>query len=307
MAGLLCLASSLWLQSAAFVVASRRLPTALVEDRDASATLGRRQLLAGGSSALILGSQLVASPSAFAEETLPLNLATLAAAWQKLAEGKNPLEAFSPGTRRRLRSISRDLDKLQEDVFSEDYDSVLEYKPVLQKYVPLFTEYTDSVFPGDSAAGRASRVAMRYEVGKFYGAIDRLDKAARQKSLEPMQKAFADMSLAFDRYVKAGDLYAGIDPIVSTELFYQGISDNSLKYLSPLTFPPQIKDPILLIAGPDKGRTGVMIGKEFATDGSRERPVNAFIKFDGGIGEGVDKLQEIKLVPYGYVAKQNAG
>lgn len=180
---------------------------------------------------------------------------------------------------------------------------MLTYQKPLRAYVPLFTDYTDNVFPGDTAAGRASRVAMRYEVGKFFSSLDRLCKAAKAEDEKDMVRAFAEMSLAFDRYVKAGDLYDGADPIVSTDIFYKDQPDE-LIYLSPVTDPPQIKDKIMVITGPDKGRTGLMIGKELAQKDVSDRPLNAFIKFDGGIGEGEDKLQEIKLVPYGYVAKQ---
>lgn len=261
----------------------------------------RRRLLGGALAFGATAPGLVQPEPAAAED----GLAKLFLAWTKISEGKNPLEALNSGARRRLRFISKDLDALQKDVFGKDYAAVLTYPKPLREYVPLFTEYTDNIFPGDSAAGRASRVAMRYEVGKFFSSLDRLTNSAKAENEDEMQRAFADMSLAFDRYVKAGDLYAGADPIVSTDIFYKGTPDELL-YNSPVTDPPQIKDKIMVITGPDKGRTGLMIGKELAKVEETERPLNAFIKFDGGIGEGEDKLQEIKLVPYGYVAKQKA-
>lgn len=209
-------------------------------------------------------------------------------------------------SRRKLRSISNELDRLQEDVFNSNWAAVAKYPPTLRSYVPLLTEYTDSVFPADTAAGRESRVAMRYEVGKFFTSVDRLTEAAAEKKPDLMQQAFANMSLAFDRYVKAGGLYDGSDPVVNYEVLYEGISDGQLVYLSPTTRPPRIKDPVLIIAGPDKGRTGIMIGVAQGR-GSRERPDLSVVKFDGGIGEGEDRIKEIKAVPYGMVARQKLG
>jgi len=216
------------------------------------------------------------------------------------------LESLAPGTRRRLRAIAKDLDALQEDVFARNWDTVSRYKPVLKKYQPLFTDYVENVYPGSTPVAAASRIAMRYEMGKFFSAVNGVDQAAQQQNGDVMDKSFADMSLAFDRYVKAGDLYDGQDPIVSTAIFYEGLPSGSLKYISPVSDPPSIKDRILLIAGPDKGKTGMMIGREFGKDAKDEKPVNAYVKFDGGIGEGVGRLQEVKLVPYGFVAKQIA-
>jgi len=322
-----------------------------------------RRLLGGAAGVVLLGGAAGIGAPRRADAAVTLDLGKLSLIWQKLAEGRNPLEVLAPGARRRLRSISKDFDALQEDVFAQDFNNVLKYQPVMRKFEPLFTEYTDSIFPGDTPMSQSSRVAMRYEVGKLFSSLDRLNSAAKAKDLEAMQKAFADMSLAFDRYVKAGDLYAGADPIVSTEMFYRDLPPAKpkpqppttpttptlptkptsptapaapkastpqaptptpppppsppsppspprpaqiagLRYIDPAEAPPMIKDKVILLMGPDKGRTGLMIGRELANKDGKQIVVNAFVKFDGGIGEGADKLKEIKLVPYDYIAKQ---
>ena len=56
----------------------------------------------------------------------------------------------------------------------------------------------------------------RYEVGRFFGAVERLKRAAEEQNQQEAQKAFAAMSVAYDRYLKVGDGWnwccAGADP-----------------------------------------------------------------------------------------------
>lgn len=42
----------------------------------------------------------------------------------------------------------------------------------------------------------------RYEVGRFFGAVERLKRAAEEQNGKEAQKAFAAMSVAYDRYLK---------------------------------------------------------------------------------------------------------
>jgi hypothetical protein len=44
------------------------------------------------------------------------------------------------------------------------------------------------------------------------------------------ERAYANIALAYDRFLKAGDLYIAYDPITSTEPFYQNIPVESLKF-----------------------------------------------------------------------------
>lgn len=47
-------------------------------------------------------------------------------------------------------------------------------------------------------------VPIRYEVGRFFGAVERLKRAAEEQNNREAQKAFAAMSVAYDRYLKVG-------------------------------------------------------------------------------------------------------
>jgi hypothetical protein len=61
--------------------------------------------------------------------------------------------------------------------------------------------------------------------------------------VQAAQKAYSKIALAYDRFLKAGDLYVAYDPITSTEPFYQSIPDTAaIKYDNDAT--PQVTDPV---------------------------------------------------------------
>ncbi|CAM9190489.1 unnamed protein product [Ascophyllum nodosum] len=194
----------------------------------------------------------------------------------------------------KLRRASKMLDELQQDIFNDEWDLVSTYPTAFRALVPVFTKYTDAAFPGDNPVDTTSRVALRYEVGRFFGAVERLKRAAEEQNQQEAQKAFAAMSVAYDRYLKAGNLYENYDAVTSTEGFYAKIDDKSLKFVSPSKDPPKIKDNVLMLAGPDKGKTGYMIGME------NNPAAKAIIKLESSAALGV---REIKVVPMDYVAK----
>jgi len=193
----------------------------------------------------------------------------------------------------RIRKIAKTLDELEVDIFNEDWEVIVTYPQAFRSAVPVFTRYTDSKFPGEDPIDMNSRVALRYEVGRFYGAVERLKRAAEGRDIREVEGAFAQLSLAYDRYMKAGALYDGYDPITSTEKFYVGINDKSLRFIPQLERRPEIRDKVLLISGPDKGKVGTLIGVE---RGPKE---SGIVKLDNTVGT----TKEIKLVPYASIAK----
>ncbi|CAM9323754.1 unnamed protein product [Ectocarpus fasciculatus] len=196
----------------------------------------------------------------------------------------------------KLRRAAKMLDELQDDISNNDWDLVSTYPNAFRTLVPVFTKYTDAAFPTDDPVDTTSRVALRYEVGRFYGAVERLKRAAEQQNNREAQTAFAAMSVAYDRYLKAGNLYDGYDSVTSTEGFYADVSNSSLKYVPPSKDPPKIKDNVLLLAGPDKGKTGYVIGME----GGSLSATKAIVKLETSSALG---MREIKVVPLDYVAK----
>jgi hypothetical protein len=144
----------------------------------------------------------------------------------------------------------------------ERWDLVEAYPAQLRSYVPIFTAYTDTAFSGDEPAYKGLRIALRYEVGRFFAALERLKAASNRKDLNASYLAYADMALHFDRYLNVGNLYTYRDDTVSLEKYFDGIDNSQLVYSDPKKDPAEVRDLIVLISGPDKGRTGIMIGEQ---------------------------------------------
>lgn len=193
----------------------------------------------------------------------------------------------------KIRSISNVMDELQRDLMQERFDLVEKYPLELRSYVPVLTKYTDSAFPSDSPVDKGLRVALRYEVGRFFAGLERLKQATSRKALDEAYTAYSDMSIHFDRYMRVGGIYTYYDDIVSLEPYYKGISDDSLIFANPTKDPPEVRDLVIFIKGADKGRTGIVIGI-LPNDKN-----NYVVKLDRYKG-----MREIRVVQNKWVAKR---
>ncbi|KAL3765135.1 hypothetical protein ACHAW5_000804 [Stephanodiscus triporus] len=197
------------------------------------------------------------------------------------------------GLSNKIRSVSKIMDELQRDLMQERWDLVDTYPQQLRSYVPVFTSYTDSAFPTDIPTDGGLRVALRYEVGRFFASLERLRQAAARRSLDEAYVGYSDMALHFDRYLRVGGLYTYYDDAVDLEAYYDAIPDSNLVYADPRTDPAMVRDLVVLIRGPDKGRTGIVIG--IYPDGSG----NCAVKLDRYRG-----IREVRIVNRGWVAKR---
>jgi len=209
-----------------------------------------------------------------------------------------------------ISRLERLLEDLQRDLYDEDWTLLATYIPTLRADVPIFTKYTDTAFPGDSAVDKNSRVALRYEVGRFYGAVERLKRAVDNQDVREAEAAYAAMSVAFDRYRKAGGLYNSYDPVTSTERFYANVDTTTLQFVPPAEEPPKIRDRVLLLGGPDKGRTGVLlgidvqeVGRRLSSPDTQNLPRVVTKKGIVKLDTGLTGSREIKVVPLEVVAK----
>jgi len=197
------------------------------------------------------------------------------------------------GLPNKIRSVSKIMDELQRDLMQERWELIQQYPNQLRSYVPVFTSYTDSAFPSDNPTDKGLRVALRYEVGRFYGSLERFRQAISRKGLDEAYVAYSDMSLHFDRYLRVGGMYTFYDDNISLEDYYSGVSEQQLVYADPKKDPALVRDLIVLIKGPEKGRTGIVIG--IYPDDSK----NCAVKLDRSRG-----IREIRVVPRLWAAKR---
>ena len=66
----------------------------------------------------------------------------------------------------------------------ERWDLLDAYPIQLRSFVPIFTSYADSAFPGEDPIEQNLRVALRYEANRFFGGIKQLKKTLKRKDLD---------------------------------------------------------------------------------------------------------------------------
>jgi len=179
----------------------------------------------------------------------------------------------------RLRDVDMQLDAMQEDIYRDavDWQVVQTYTKIFRAYTPLFAAYTDRAFPSDSEIDVALRYALRYEVGGFYSGVQDFENAVTKQSARQAQRAFARMSIAYDHFIKAGDLYENYEDVerANTEagflksyfsdqtggqkLLGMEMKQGGMSYIAPSIEAPGLQDEVVLLKGPDKGRTGIVL------------------------------------------------
>jgi hypothetical protein len=184
-------------------------------------------------------------------------------------------------------------DELQRDLMQESWDLVETYPDQLRSFVPVFTTFTDAAFPTDTPTDNGLRVALRYEVGRFFASVERLKQATARRALDEAYVAYSDMSLHFDRYLHVGGLYTYYDATVTNEDYFKNVASDALIYSDPKKDPAEVRDLIVLAKGADMGKTGIVIG--IYPDGSNK----CVVKLDRFQG-----LREIRVVPRDIVAKR---
>jgi hypothetical protein len=171
-------------------------------------------------------------------------------------------------------------------------DLVQSYPSELRSYIPVFTTYTDAAFPSDAPSDYGLRVALRYEVGRFFASLERFKRATARQALDEAYVAYADMSLHLDRYLRVGGLYTYYDSTIDNEPLFSEYKD-ALVYSDPIKDPAEVRDLIVLVKGPDTGKTGIVIG--LYTDGSN----NCVVKLDQFRG-----MREIRVVQRAWAGKR---
>jgi len=193
------------------------------------------------------------------------------------------------GLANKVKVVGKILDELQRDLMQEKFDLVQKYPERLKSYNPVLTAFTDIAFPTDSSTDQGQRVTLRYEVGRFFSSLERLSKATSRRTLDEAYVAYSDMSVHYDRYLHVGGLYSNdyYATISNEGTFFKGVNSE------PRKDPALVRDLIVLVKGPDLGKTGIVIGVYL--DGSK----NCVVKLDRYKG-----LREIRVVPRIWAAKR---
>jgi len=182
------------------------------------------------------------------------------------------------------------IDEAERDLFSQKWTSVCVYLDTISEQENAFVDLIDNLFPSKEAIDVAARDSMEFEAKSMFLALDDLRDACIDKSAALAERSYAKLLLSYDRFLKAGDLYPTYDVITSTEIFFQDIPLDTLRFdeLSPINK----LDRVILKVGPDMGKVGTVI----YIDGQ-----NAIVKLD----KDGRQYQEVKRMPFSFLAKYN--
>ena len=130
---------------------------------------------------------------------------------------------------------------------------------------------------------------MTLEAQTMFLAIDDLREAAKDDNLDIARPIYAKLLLAYDRFLKAGNLYPTYDLITSTEVLFKETPFNTLRF--DTGSKPGVLEKAVLTCGPDMGKTGTII------DVSQDDI--AIVKFD----KDANQYQEVKEIKMEMLAK----
>jgi len=206
------------------------------------------------------------------------------------------------------------LDSLQVLVFEDKFGEVVKYPSIIRRYVPVIVEFVDyiTVGPGGSMNGNAGvgeavrlddkyaevvkkalAVSLRYEVGNVFASLERMKLAAEIEDSGETCNAYGALLLHFDRFLKYTSLYPFYNPVVSNEVYYDGIKPDQLVFdKGGGAAQCRLKDRVVIVSGVSMGRTGTVVGVYKNND-------NRIVKLDelgGNNGDLMKGIREIVIV-----------
>ena len=123
------------------------------------------------------------------------------------AAGKVSEEKALASARMRVRSVQPYLDEAQRDIFAGRWKYVAGYVGVIFSQVEAFQTVTVETYPGSDQVSLASKDALVTEGNNVIKNAQSLAAAAKARSEPKALAAYAKLSLSYDRFLKAGDLY----------------------------------------------------------------------------------------------------
>eukprot|EP00904_Undaria_pinnatifida_P013286 jgi/Undpi1/9088/HiC_scaffold_26.g11548.m1 len=159
-----------------------------------------------------------------------------------------------------IQGLAPYLDEVEYLITARSWDYLKGFLGVFASCEEDFVSLIDGMYPTEKPADVSARDSMQLEAQNVYLAVDDLYQASMSKKVRSAEKAYVKLALAYDRFMKAGDISPIYDPVSSTEKFFNDIPDEMLRYERNSKVPLDIRDEILILKGPDKGRTGKIVG-----------------------------------------------
>jgi hypothetical protein len=189
----------------------------------------------------------------------------------------------------RILTLKAYLDETERDVFNKNWSKLVAYLNIFTEQENAFANLINGLFPGDGDLDKAGRDELKLEAQTMFLAIDDLREAAKDHKFEEARAMYAKLLLAYDRFLKAGNLYPSYDVITSTEVLFKDTPRSTLRF--DTTSKPSILDKVVLTYGPDMGKVGTII--------NIDRDNMAVVKFD----KDENYYQEVKEVELSVLAK----
>ena len=191
----------------------------------------------------------------------------------------------------RVISLKAYLDEAERYLRAKQWDKLLVYLNVFAEQENAFANLIDNQFPGDDALDKTARTEMTFEAQWMFLALDDLREASKDHQYKAARSLYAKLLLAYDRFLKAGNLYPSYDFITSTEVLFKQTPRDTLRFDTTSKLIPQ--DKVVLTSGPDMGKSGTIID----IDTQLKR---AIVKFD----RDDNNYQEVKDIKLELLAKQ---
>ena len=185
--------------------------------------------------------------------------------------------------RERVLTLKAYLDEAERDLFSRNWQNLQIYLYTFADQEDAFVGLINGLFPNNDPLDGAARQALSFEAQSMFLNLDDLREAAKIGNVPKATKAYANLLLSYDRFLKAGDLYDTYDPITSTAIFFRDQPMSTLKFDKGARV--QVYDNVLLLGGPDMGKTGTVINIEEG---------NAVVKLDKD-GKAYQEVKQVQL------------
>ena len=157
----------------------------------------------------------------------------------------------------KVLTLAAYLDELERSIIRREWRSAMVYAYTFAEQDGAFVALIDGLFPSDDALDGATREALTYEAREMFLAVDSVLDAAKKADFLEAQRSYSKLVLNYDHFLKAGSLYPTYDPITSTEIFFRSTPLEALRFDQQTR--PQLLDEVLILGGPDMGKTGVVL------------------------------------------------